>query len=205
MPSYRRNIAGTPKQCIRTFYVPIQASIAERPIVLIVSGAVSVVWHDAFYEFELYLAADPQLQHLLDHVRATMGSIQHQPCPPEGIRRRRVAANQDEQLHARSVSSLARLQECRLTVVKCTLLPPLRDMTSIISTKMHLAPLFKPSRLDKMLPGLGQSWVMISPKPSTFRGTVCMFIQLYGCVCRNKANSTHARTGHEGLPHDALH
>ena len=111
MPSYRCNIAGTPKQCIRTFYVPIQASIAERPIVLIVSGAVSVVWHDAFYEFELYLAADPQLQHLLDHVRATMGSIQHQPCPPEGIRCRRITANQDKELHAHNVASLTLMQK----------------------------------------------------------------------------------------------
>ena len=58
MPSYRRNIATTSQQCIRASYVPIQAGIVERPIALVVSGAVSVVWHDAFYDFELYRASD---------------------------------------------------------------------------------------------------------------------------------------------------
>ena len=37
-------------------------------------------------------------------------------------------------------------------------LPPLRDFCDIITTKSHLDPWLNPVRLDKMLPGLGQTW-----------------------------------------------
>ena len=42
-------------------------------------------------------------------------------------------------------------------LVEHTLIPPLRAFANIVATKMHLASLFNISKLDKMLPGLGQS------------------------------------------------
>ena len=43
-------------------------------------------------------------------------------------------------------------------LVETTVLPPLRAFCEIVATKSHLAPWFHPARLDKMMPGLGQSW-----------------------------------------------
>jgi hypothetical protein len=43
-------------------------------------------------------------------------------------------------------------------LVEYTLIPPLKKLTNIVATKMHLASLFNIAKLDKMLPGLGQSW-----------------------------------------------
>jgi hypothetical protein len=43
-------------------------------------------------------------------------------------------------------------------LVEHTLLPPLREFANVVATKMHLASLFNIAKLDKMLPGLGQSW-----------------------------------------------
>jgi hypothetical protein len=43
-------------------------------------------------------------------------------------------------------------------LVEHTIVPPLRELANIVATKMHLASLFNVAKLDKMLPGLGQSW-----------------------------------------------
>jgi Flp pilus assembly CpaE family ATPase len=43
-------------------------------------------------------------------------------------------------------------------LVEHTIVPPLRELANIVATKMHLASLFNIAKLDKMLPGLGQSW-----------------------------------------------
>ena len=43
-------------------------------------------------------------------------------------------------------------------LVEATVLPPLRAFCDVVATKSHLAPWFNPAQLDKMLPGLGQSW-----------------------------------------------
>ena len=40
------------------------------------------------------------------------------------------------------------------------MLPPLRRATELFASKLHLAQIFNPARLDKLLPGLGKSWTV---------------------------------------------
>ena len=40
------------------------------------------------------------------------------------------------------------------------MLPPLRRAAEMYASKLHLAQMFKPKRLDKLLPGLGKSWAV---------------------------------------------
>jgi hypothetical protein len=49
-------------------------------------------------------------------------------------------------------------REMYTLLVENTLLPVMRDAVTIVSTKMHLAPLFNPARLNQLLPGLGRDW-----------------------------------------------
>jgi hypothetical protein len=41
-----------------------------------------------------------------------------------------------------------------------TMLPPLRRAAEMYASKLHLAQMFNPKRLDKLLPGLGKSWAV---------------------------------------------
>ena len=40
------------------------------------------------------------------------------------------------------------------------MLPPLRRAAELFASKLHLAQMFNPARLDKLLPGLGKSWTV---------------------------------------------
>jgi hypothetical protein len=58
-----------------------------------------------------------------------------------------------------------RSRYCELAVT--TLLPPLRRMSILIATKMHLNESLAPARLDPMLPGIGRTWASLVGTLST--------------------------------------
>jgi hypothetical protein len=72
-------------------------------------------------------------------------------------------------------------------LVEATYLPPLRAFCEMVATKSHLAPWFNPARLDKALPGLGQSWANKSSLMIVFCEVVVYARQFEAVMTRMKA------------------
>jgi hypothetical protein len=72
-------------------------------------------------------------------------------------------------------------------LVEAMLLPALTPFCDIVATKSHLAPWFKPERLDKMLPGLGQSWAAKASLINIFVDLVVWAKQFEVVLARMKA------------------
>ena len=72
-------------------------------------------------------------------------------------------------------------------LVEYTLIPPLREFANIVATKMHLPSLFNIAQLDKMLPGLGQSWACKSSLYQIFVDTAIYARQFEVASARMKA------------------
>jgi hypothetical protein len=61
-----------------------------------------------------------------------------------------------------------RTRYCELVLT--VLLPPLRRLSQIVATKMHLNESLPPARLDSLLPGIGRDW-------TSFIGTLTVVYQ----------------------------
>ena len=72
-------------------------------------------------------------------------------------------------------------------LVEATYVPPLRAFCDVVATKSHLAPWFDPARLDKMLPGLGQSWAAKASLLNIFNELAIWTQQFDAVLARMKA------------------
>jgi hypothetical protein len=90
-------------------------------------------------------------------------------------------------------------------LIETTHLPPLQAFSDIMATKSHLAPWFNPARLDKALPGLGQSWATKATLINIFLDVVIWARQFEAVLARMKAgdNSLLAPT-HASLIHPVM-
>jgi hypothetical protein len=72
-------------------------------------------------------------------------------------------------------------------LVEYTLMPPLLELANIVATKMHLASLFNITKLDKMFPGLGQSWACKGTLHTIFVDQAIYARQFEAATARMKA------------------
>jgi hypothetical protein len=103
---------------------------------------------------------------------------------------RAIAANPLYVLYDAEIEMLqgdAAKRQLYADLVEAMLLPALTPFCDIVATKSHLAPWFKPERLDKMLPGLGQSWAAKASLINVFVDLVVWAKQFEAVLARMKA------------------
>ena len=71
-------------------------------------------------------------------------------------------------------------------LVEASHLPPLRTFCDIVATKSHLAPWFNSARLNKIMPGLGESWAAKGTLVGIFTDLVIYARQFEAVLVRMK-------------------
>jgi hypothetical protein len=79
-----------------------------------------------------------------------------------------------EDLDLLAADTALRSRYCELAVM--VILPPLRRLGLLITTKMHLNESLAPARLDPLLPGIGRTWASLVSTLSTLYFQMCVYL-----------------------------